>query len=79
MEKVTREDDWGYYAKKDVYPPKGNKGKCLDGGICSSEVVEFGFKCRHGDCTWYCPLKLQKQKEQREFEELRDWMEKNRK
>jgi hypothetical protein len=70
-------DDWDYFAKKDVYsPPKD--GKCLDGKKCEFECVECGFKCRHGDCTWYCPLKLMREEEHRRFQELFNWME-NRK
>ena|SRR5208337_1678460 len=71
-------DNWNYFDKKDVYPPKLTETKCLDGGDCTSEVVEWGFKCRHGDCTWYCPLKLMREEENKRFQELFDWME-NRK
>jgi hypothetical protein len=77
-EKMTREDDWEYYGKKDVYPPKIGE-PCLDGKLCCKLIAEWGYKCRHGDCTWYCPLKLQREEEKRKFEEMRDWMRKNRK
>jgi hypothetical protein len=69
--------DWEYFGKKDVYPPRKGEG-CLDGGKCEWKVVEWGIACRHGDCTWYCPLKIQREEEKRRFEEMRDWME-NRK
>lgn len=67
-------DDWDYFKGKDVYPPKLSETKCLDGKLCESETVEWGMKCRHGDCTWYCPLKLQREEENRRFKELFDWM-----
>lgn len=78
FEKWRKEiDDFKYYSKKKCYPPKDGE-PCLDGKPCCKEIAEWGFKCRHGDCTWFCPLKLQKEKEHKEFQELFDWMEKRK-